>query len=141
MNKQEKANHIVRKQMFANDAFSQWLGIQIEKVDTGKVTLKIQVRPEMTNGFGIAHGGITYALADSALAFAANGYGRHSMSIETSITHLVAVRAGDVITAITTEESLTHKIGVYSIALTNQENKKVGVFKGIVYRSSKEWEV
>lgn len=139
MDKQGKANHIVREQMFAQDAFSQWLGIQIEEVDAGKVILKMTIRAEMTNGFGIAHGGITYALADSALAFAANGYGRHSMSIETSITHLTAVKAGDVIRAVTTEESLTHKIGVYSIALTNQLDKKVGIFKGIVYRSSKEW--
>jgi len=139
MKEQEKANHIVREKMYAKDAFSQWLGIEILQVTAGNVLLALTVRPEMTNGFGIAHGGISYSLADSALAFAANGYGRHSMSIETSITHLTPIKVGDRIQAMTIEESLTHKIGVYRIELTNQDNKKVATFKGIVYRSSNTW--
>lgn len=139
MKEQEKANHIVKEQMYAKDAFSQWLGIEILHIVAGKVTLALTIRPEMTNGFGIAHGGISYSLADSALAFAANGYGRHSMSIETSITHLAPIRVGDRIQAVAIEESLTHKIGVYRIEITNQDNKKVATFKGIVYRSSNTW--
>lgn len=141
MDSKEKAYKIAKEQMYDGDAFSQWLGIDIVSLDAGKAVLKMLVRAEMTNGFGIAHGGITYSLADSALAFAANAHGRHSLSVETSISHTQAVKVGDELTAIAVEESLSHKIGIYRIIITNQENTTVALFKGVVYRSSKEWSI
>jgi acyl-CoA thioesterase len=139
MTSKEKAYAIAKQLMYDNDAFSQWLGIEILDLDAGKAVLQMTLRPEMTQGFGIAHGGITYSLADSALAFASNSHGRKSLSVETSISHLLAVQVGDVLTATTTEESLSNKIGVYNIRITNQDNKLVALFKGTVYRTSKEW--
>lgn len=139
MDSKEKAHKIAEEQMYNQDAFSQWLGIDIVALDAGQAVLKMVVRKEMTNGFGIAHGGITYSLADSALAFAANAHGRQSVSVETSISHTQSVKAGDELTATACEESLSHKIGVYRIIITNQEKVTVAVFKGVVYRSSKEW--
>jgi acyl-CoA thioesterase len=125
--------------MYDNDAFSQWLGIEVVEVKDSYCKLKMTVRKEMLNGFQIAHGGIAYSLADSALAFASNSRGRKSLSVETSISHLVSVKEGDVITAVTNEISLSQKIGVYLISIKNQDYKKVAIFKGTVYRSSKEW--
>jgi acyl-CoA thioesterase len=93
----------------------------------------------MTQGFGIAHGGITYSLADSALAFASNAHGIKALSVETSISHLLAVQSGDILTAKATEESLSNKFGLYYVKITNQEDKTVALFKGTVYRTSKEW--
>ena len=93
------------------------------------------------NGFAIAHGGITYSLADSALAFASNSYGKMSVSIETSISHIESCKEGDVITAVAEEVSLSNKIGIYTINIHNQANKKVGYFNGTVYRTGKDWEV
>lgn len=139
MNSKEKAYKIAKQQMYDKDAFSQWLGIEIVDLDAGKAVLSMIVRKEMTNGFGIAHGGITYSLADSALAFAANAYGRHSVSIETSISHTLPVKATDKLTATAYEESLNHKIGIYRILIKNQNEETVAIFKGTVYRSSKEW--
>lgn len=95
----------------------------------------------MCNGFGIIHGGITFSLADSALAFASNAHGRLSVALECSISYPNAVKVGDVLTAEATEVSLTNKIGIYNIPVTNQNDEIVGVFKGSVYRTSKEWEV
>lgn len=135
----EQATKIV-DHMFQRDAFSQWLGIQILKLGPGFCSLQMTIRPEMLNGFGIAHGGITYSFADSALAFASNSQGRHAVSIETSISHVVSLKAGDVITAIAHEENLGHKIAIYSIEVRNEAEKAVALFKGTVYRSSKEWE-
>ena len=125
--------------MYDNDAFSQWLGIEVVEVKDGYCELKMTVRKEMLNGFQIAHGGIAYSLADSALAFASNSHGRKSLSVETSISHTVSVIEGDVLTAITEELSLSDKIGVYLITITNQDNQEVAYFKGTVYRTSKEW--
>lgn len=126
-------------QMYNNDWFSQWLGIELLEVKTGACTLRMKIRKEMLNGFAIAHGGITYSLADSALAFASNSHGRKSVSVETSISHTVSLAEGDVITAIAQEVSLSNKIGIYSITITNQDNKTVALFKGTVYRTSKDW--
>lgn len=133
-------NEIVNK-MMETDAFSQWLGIKILSSTKGACKLQMEIRPEMCNGFGIIHGGITFSLADSALAFASNAHGRLSVALECSISYPIAVNVGDVLTAEATEVSLTNKIGIYNIPVTNQNNEIVGVFKGSVYRTSKEWEV
>ena len=125
--------------MFDEDAFSQWLGVKIVDVSQGFCQLKMTVRKEMLNGFQIAHGGIAYSLADSALAFASNSHGRKSLSVETSISHTVSVKEGDVLTVTTKELSLSDKIGVYLITIINQSNEDVAYFKGTVYRTSKEW--
>lgn len=126
-------------QMYSNDWFSQWLGIEMLDVNAGTCMLRIKIRKEMLNGFGIAHGGITYSLADSALAFASNSHGRKSVSVETSISHTISLKEGEVITAVAQEISLSNKIAIYSITITNLENKTVALFKGTVYRTSKEW--
>jgi acyl-CoA thioesterase len=139
MTSKEKAYAIAKQLMYDNDAFSQWLGIEILDLDAGRAVLQMTLRPEMTQGFGIAHGGISYSLADSALAFASNSHGRKSVSVETSISHLLAVQVGDILTATTIEESLSNKIGVYNIKITNQEEKLIALFKGTVYRTSKDW--
>lgn len=133
-----RAKEIVDR-MMQNDAFSKWLGIEVLEVGEGISTLKMQVRAEMLNGFDVLHGGITYSLADSSLAFASNAYGRRSMSIETSISHTVPCKVGDILTTKTVERSLSNRIGIYDISVLNQDDKVVALFKGTVYRSDKEW--
>ncbi|MFM2206176.1 MAG: hypothetical protein RL213_151 [Bacteroidota bacterium] len=140
MNEKPLAERVVDR-MYDQDWFSQWLGIERLEVKPGRCVLRMTVRKEMLNGFAIAHGGITYSLADSALAFASNGHGRKAVSVETSISHTVALREGDVITATAEEVSLTDKIGIYHITVTDSSGNKVALFKGTVYRTSKVWEV
>ncbi len=140
MPEQSKPTRIVDA-MMDKDYFSQWLGIERLEDGEGRSVLKMTVRREMLNGFGIAHGGITYSLADSAFAFASNSRGRHAVSIETSISHTEKVKEGDVLTAVALEEKRSYKIAHYRITISNQEGSIVGLFKGIVYRTSKEWEV
>jgi len=136
-----KPEQVVDK-MMSHDLFSQWLGIQILEVKLGYCKLSMRVRKEMLNGFGIAHGGITYSIADSALAFASNSAGRKSVSIETSISHVISLKEGDEIVAIAELETETQKLGHYkvSISLAADPSKKVGLFKGMVYRTSSNWD-
>jgi acyl-CoA thioesterase len=82
---ERRATAIVQK-MLANDAFSRWLAVEVLDVRVGGVTLRMKVREEMTNGFGVCHGGVTFAFADSALAFASNTGGKVTVSIENSMT-------------------------------------------------------
>ena len=126
-------------QMFNNDPFSKWLGIERLKDAPGTSILRLTVRHEMLNGFAIAHGGITYSLADSALAFASNAHGIQSVSVETSISHTAPVKEGDILTATAEEKSLSKRIGIYHVTITNQHNKTVALFKGTVYRTGKPW--
>jgi len=134
-----RMNPIVDR-MYNEDYFSQWLGIQRLEEEPGFCILQLEVRPEMTNGFGIAHGAITYALADSALAFASNSHGRKAVSIETSINHIKPVMVGDVLTAVAEQTSLSHKMGIYHVRVLRQD-ELVAHFKGVVYRKEEHWDV
>ena len=126
--------------MMANDHFSRWLGIKVLETGNGISKLSMIVRKEMLNGFGIAHGGITYSLADSALAFSSNSHGRKSVSVETSISHTISLNEGDEIIAEAKEENCSNKIGIYTITIKRSSDKAlVALFKGTVYRTSKEW--
>ena len=95
----------------------------------------------MLNGFQTCHGGVTYSIADSALAFASNSHGIQAVSIETSISYTKAVNDGDIITAVATEKNLSKRFGIYEVTLTNQNGDIVALFKGTVYRNGKEWEI
>jgi acyl-CoA thioesterase len=138
MDPNDLAKKVVNK-MYDHDWFSQWLGIERITVEPGTCVLRMTVRKEMLNGFGIAHGGITYSLADSALAFASNGHGKKAVSIETSISHLGQLKEGDVITATAEEKSKSNKIAVYHITVKDQTDEVVALFKGTVYRTSHDW--
>jgi len=133
-----KPKEIVDK-MMNNDAFSKWLGIEILELKKGYCKLQMKVLKNMTNGFNIAHGGISYSLADSALAFASNSHGKMALSIETSISHTQKVNLNDVLTAETEELNLNSKTGLYNIKILNQKLEAIAFFKGTVYFSDKIW--
>lgn len=130
----------IADKMMENDAYSQWLGITIMQIDAGTATLSMTVRPDMLNGFGVAHGSISYALADSALAFASNSHGQNAVSIETSIAHTKAIKNGDQLLAVAKEDHLGRQLGNYSITITNQSEQVVALFKGTVFRKETIWE-
>ena len=138
MDAQSLAERVVAR-MYDHDPFSIWLGIERLLVAPGRCELRMTVREEMLNGFSIAHGGITYSLADSCLAFAANSHGIQSVSVETSISHTRPVKAGDMLTATSEEMSLSRSIGIYHITVRDQDGRTVALFKGTVYRTGKPW--
>lgn len=140
MSEKEKAEKIVHQMMYKEDAFSRWMAVDILTVNPGSCSITVEIRPEMLNGFHICHGGVTFSIADSAFAFASNSRGIHAVSIETSISHTRKVFAGDIITALAAEKSLTTKFGIYDVVLNNQKNETVALFKGTVFRTGKEWE-
>ena len=129
----------VVEKMISGDEFSKWLGIEVIEISKGFCKLQMKVRDEMTNGFKIAHGGISYSLADSCLAFSANSDGIQSLSVETSISYTKKVQSGDILTAISKEIDKSSKTALYYITITNQEMEEIAHFKGTVYRTKKEW--
>ena len=122
-----------------NDSFSQWMGIKVDSVSLGSCSLRMTVQPQMLNGFGILHGGISFSLSDSALAFASNSHGYKCVSIETSISHLKTVKPGDTLFALASEIHRGKSIGVYDVRITNQNHEKISFFKGTVSISKDAW--
>lgn len=130
---------IVQK-MMEKDAFSQWMNIEVIKIEKGYCQLKMPILAQMVNGFSIAHGGISYSLSDSALAFAANAYGKQCVSIETSISHTRPAKIGDVLTATCTELNRGKTVGIYEVIVKNQEDKTISLFKGTVFITENNWQ-
>ncbi len=134
---QRRAEQVVDG-MIAKDEFSRWLGVDLLQLKPSFCVCRMLVRKEMMNGFGVAHGGIVFSLADSAFAFACNTQGRIAMSIENSITYPASVHPGDILTAIAEEESATNRLGFYRVRVTNQREEIVALFRGTVYKTNQE---
>ena len=124
--------------MLSQDAFSQWLGIEILECEIGRCKVGMTVRKEMLNSMYKAHGGISYSLADTAFGFAANTHGRYAVSIETSINHIEALEEGDVLVAESVIEKVNNKLG-FNVIEVKRGDEVVALFKGVVYRTQKEW--
>lgn len=128
----------VFNKMMETDFFSQWLGIELIEISKGKCVLEMIVRKEMLNGFAILHGGVSFALADSCLAFSSNSYNKLSVSLSVSMTYAKPAKEGDTIIATATELSLTNKTATYDVVISNKNTgETVSLFRGTVYRTSK----
>lgn len=132
-----EANKVVTH-MLQYDLFSQWLGISIIEIKEGYSKIKMTVRAEMINGFGIVHGGIAFSLADSAFAFACNNRNVLSVALDTSINFLKPVHVNDELIAEATELHNGKSTGLYHITITNQNKHVVAVFKGTCFRTNKK---
>ena len=125
--------------MLSQDAFSQWMGIEIIECEVGRCKIGMTIRREMLNSMMKAHGGVSYSLADTAFGFTANTRGKYAVSIETSINHISALDEGDYITAEATLDEQRTKVG-FNIVEVKRGNELVALFKGVVYRTQKDWE-
>ncbi len=130
----------IPEKMLSQDAFSQWLGIKILESRLGFCKVGMTIRKEMLNSMNKAHGGISYSLADTAFGFTANTHGKYAVSIETSINHIEALEEGDYITAAATLDLQKTKVG-FNIVEVKRGEQLVALFKGVVYRTNKDWEV
>ena len=130
------ANDVVAH-MMKNDFFSQWLGIDLLETREGYSKVRMTVRKEMVNGFGIVHGGIPFSLADSAFAFACNNRNILSVALDTSINFIKPVHVDDVLTAEAKELHNGRSTGLYHINIINQHEHLVAQFKGLCYRTDK----
>jgi len=127
----------VVEHMLQTDHFSKWMGIEMLDAAVGYSKIQMTLRKEMLNGFGIAHGGITFALADSAFAFACNSDGKVTVALDVSISFPKAGKEGDTLTAEAKQVNKTNRTGLYLIEVKNQHNELVALFKGTCYKTEK----
>ena len=116
--------------LFRGDAASQQLGMAIESCGPGRATVSMRIRPDMVNGHRICHGGLIFALADSAFAFACNSYGDNTVAAGAAIEFLAPGREGDFLRAIATERWRAGRAGIYEIEVRNQRDEAVALFRG-----------
>lgn len=119
--------------MLAADAFTRWLGAEVVEAAPRRSVLRMRVRDEMTNGFGTCHGGVTFALADSAFAFACNTGGTVCVALDVAVSYPNPARAGDVLTAVAEVEAEPRRVGFYRVTVTNQRGEPVALFRGTAY--------
>lgn len=123
--------------MMDHDFFSQWMGIEVLDIREGYSKIKMVIRKEMVNGFGIVHGGIPFSMADSAFAFACNNRNNLSVALDVNISFTKAMHIGDTLTAEAKEIHNGRSTGVYLITITNQKDEQVALFKGTCFRTGK----
>jgi acyl-CoA thioesterase len=116
--------------MFARDRASQELGITVEISEAGSATARMKVSDTMINGLGVCHGGYLFTLADSAFAFACNGYDRVTFAASATIEFVLSVRVGDSLVAQARERYRGKRAGIYDVAVHNQDGQLVALFRG-----------
>lgn len=134
--KDEFAKKVVAR-MMETDYFSNWMGVKVLDVKESYSKIEMTLRKEMLNGFGIAHGGITFAFADSAFAFACNSDGKVTVALDVSISFPKAGKEGDVFIAEAKLINKTNRTGLYLIEVKNQRDELVALFKGTCYKTEK----
>ena len=127
----------VVEHMMQHDLFSQWLGIEVLQVKAGYSQIRMTIRPEMINGFGLVHGGVAFSFADSCFAFACNNRNYLSVALDTAINFIKPVHVGDILTATALEMHNGKSTGLYQVNIVNQHDNLVAVFKGTCHRTGK----
>ena len=122
------------KTMYERDPASQALGMTLDAIRPGFARMRMRVRDDMLNGHGTCHGGFIFMLADSAFAFACNSHNFNPVGAGCTIDYLAPGRAGDVLVAEAVEQALAGKTGVYDVVVTDQDGRKVALFRGKSHR-------
>ena len=124
--------------MMAADSFSQALGMEVVEVRPRAATVRMTVRDDMRNGFGVCHGAVPFALADSALAFASNTHGSVTVSIENSISYPKPIVPGDTLTATAEQQSETNRLAFFHVTVLRGD-EVVALFRGTVYKTNRSF--
>jgi acyl-CoA thioesterase len=124
----------VGRTMYARDRTSQFLGIALDEIRPGYARMSLRVSADMVNGHGMCHGGFIFMLADAAFAYSCNSHNHNAVASGCTIDFLAPAHVGDVLTAVAQERTLAGRSGIYDIDVTNQDGKRIAVFRGKSHR-------
>lgn len=128
--KRAQIAQLVREHMYAKDHTAHAMGIRIEAIAPGYARATMTVRTDMLNGHGSLHGGMSFALADTAFAYACNSYNSNAVAAGCSVVYPAAGRDGDVLTAEAVETHLSGRNGIYDVTVANQNGDVIALFRG-----------
>ena len=129
MNADELASRVAHSMLAAEGTGPAW-NLKIEQVREGYARVSMVVRADMLNGHGFAHGGLIFALADSAFAYVCNGANHASMAAQASIVFLDKVREGETLVAEAEEVAREGRAGVTRVAIRTDDGRNVAEFTG-----------
>ncbi|MDT9599975.1 hydroxyphenylacetyl-CoA thioesterase PaaI [Sphingosinicella rhizophila] len=129
MSANELAAQIAATMLEQEGAGPAW-GIRIEEVREGYARIRMSLRPDMLNGHGIAHGGMVFALADTAFAYACNSRNVRTVAAQASIVFLDAAQEGEILVAEAEEQALVGRSGVYQVKVTGEGGRAIAEFQG-----------
>lgn len=129
--------HEVLEVMLRKDRFTAWMGLEVDEIGPGFCKLHYRVTDTMLNGFGVIHGGLLFAAADSAFAFACNSHGVLAVALDVSISYARPAREGELLAVEAREEHVGNRIGIYDVRTINEQGELVALFKGTAYRTGK----
>ena len=130
MDHPQRIAKLAADKLYGSDQASQMLGMAIESVSPGCARVTMRVRADMVNGHGICHGGLIFALADSAFAFACNSHGDNTVAAGAAIEFLAPGREGDLLTASASERWRVGRSGIYEIEVRNDRDEAIALFRG-----------
>ena len=130
MNADETADKVARTMLAAEGTGPAW-GIEIEEAREGYARIRMRLRADMLNGHRIAHGGMVFALADTAFAYACNSRNLRTVAAQASIVFLDAAREGELLTAEAREEALAGRSGVYNATVRGEDGRTIATFQGL----------
>lgn len=119
--------------MYENDRAAQWLGARLDSVDEGRATMTMPITGDMLNGHGICHGGMIFAFADTAFAYACNSRNVKTVALTCVINFLLPAKEGDVLVAEASEVALKGKTGIYDIIVKRESGEMIAQFRGTSY--------
>ena len=129
MNPDELANRVAREMLSGESTGPAW-GIRIEEAREDYARISMVVRADMLNSHGIAHGGMIFALADTAFAYVCNGANHASVAAQASIVFLDKVREGETLIAEATEVAREGRAGVTRVAVRTSDGRAIAEFTG-----------
>src|SRR5215208_5689079 len=129
MDANDLANRVAQHMLASEGTGPAW-GITIEEAREGYARVSMQIRPEMLNGHGIAHGGMIFALADSAFAYVCNGANHASVAAQASIVFLDKVAEGETLVAEAEEVAREGRAGVTRVAVRTADGRAIAEFTG-----------
>jgi len=129
MTANDLADKVARSMLAAEGTGPAW-GVEIEEAREGYARISMTVRADMLNGHGIAHGGIVFALADTAFAYVCNGRNLRSVAAQAGIVFLDQARQGEVLVAEAREQALVGRSGVTHVAVRTADGRAIAEFTG-----------
>ncbi len=122
------------KDFFKRDKFAEYCGIELIEVSEGRAKAQMRLGPEHLNGLAMAHGGAVFTLADLVFAVACNSHGQIAVAVNVNISFLKAAKEGELLIAEGFENDKNHRLGSYTINVTNETGELLAVFQGMAYR-------
>jgi acyl-CoA thioesterase len=117
--------------MWAEDRVAKSLGMELARINQGQAELVMSVRDDMINGHNICHGGYIFILADTAFAYACNGYNQFTVAQNCTVNFVKSAANGEVLSAYASEKHRQGRSGIYDVTVINANKEMIAEFRGV----------